>query len=182
MTVDENLQRANQKLVKKLLLVVSVAIVFAFAMVPFYDALCKITGLNGKTGGAASAQTVQARKIDTSRFVTVELNGNAMQGLSWEFGANQNRLRVHPGEIVLTAFHVKNPTNQALMGRAVPSVSPGWTAQYFNKIECFCFKQQTLNPGESKEMPLTFFVSPELPSDVKEIALSYAFFPVGKGS
>ncbi|MDD5181374.1 MAG: cytochrome c oxidase assembly protein [Gallionellaceae bacterium] len=180
--MDEDIRQANRKLVKKLLLAVAAASVFGFAMVPFYDALCKITGLNGKTGGAASAQTVQARKIDTSRFVTVELNGNTMQGLSWEFGANQNKLRVHPGEIVMTAFHVKNPTNQALMGQAVPSVSPGWTAQYFNKIECFCFKQQTLNPGESKEMPLTFFVSPELPKDVKEIALSYAFFPIGNGS
>lgn len=180
--MNENIQQANQKLIKKLLLAVSAAIVFSIAMVPFYDALCKITGLNGKTRGAAAAQTVQARKIDTSRFVTVELNGNTMQGLSWEFGANQNRYRVHPGEIIMTAFHVKNPTDQIIMGQAVPSVSPGWTAQYFNKIECFCFKQQTLNPGESKEMPLTFFVSPELPLDVKEIALSYAFFPVGKGS
>lgn len=180
--MNENIQQANKTLVRKLLLAVCAASLFGFAMVPFYDALCKLTGLNGKTAGAASEQTVRSRKIDTSRFVTVELNGNAMQGLSWEFGANQNRLRVHPGEIVLTAFHVKNPTDQILMGQAVPSVSPGWTAQYFNKIECFCFKQQTLKPGESKEMPLTFFVSPELPQNVKDIALSYAFFPVGKGS
>ena len=180
--MDENLQQANRKLVKKLLLVVFAASVFGFAMVPFYNVLCKITGLNGKTGGAASVQAVQARKIDTSRFITVELNGSTMQGLSWEFGANQDRFRVHPGEIIMTAFHVKNPTNQSLMGQAVPSVSPGWTAQYFNKIECFCFKQQTLGPGESREMPLTFFVSTELPQDVKEIALSYAFFPISKGS
>ena len=180
--MDENIRQANRKLVKRLLLVVAAAGVFGFAMVPLYDALCKITGLNGKTGGAASAQKVQARKIDTSRSVTVELGGNTMQGLSWEFAPNQNTFRVHPGEIVRTAFHVKNPTNQVLKGQAVPSVSPGWTAQYFNKIECFCFKQQTLNPGESKEMPLTFFVSPELPEGVKEIALSYAFFPIGNGS
>lgn len=180
--MNDNLQQANKSLVKKLLLAVVGAIVFAFAMVPFYDALCKLTGLNGKTGGAATTQTVDARKVDTSRLVTIELNGNTMQGLSWEFGANQNRYRVHPGEIVRTAFHVKNPTNLILMGKAIPSVSPGWTAQYFNKIECFCFRKQTLNPGEAKDMPLTFFVSPDLPSDVKEIALSYAFFPLPNGS
>lgn len=180
--MSKTLQQANRKLVNKLLLLVAATSVFGFAMVPFYDALCKITGLNGKTAGAVSAQTAQARKIDTTRLVTVELNGNTMQGLSWEFGASQNRFRVHPGEIVMTAFHVRNPTNQILKGQAVPSVSPGWAAQYFNKIECFCFKQQTLNPGESRKMPLTFFVSHELPRDVKEIALSYAFFPIDNGS
>ena len=180
--MEETLRQANRALVKKLMLAVSAAIVFAFAMVPFYDALCRITGLNGKTGSGVSGLKVAERKIDTSRLVTVELNGNTMQGLSWEFGPNQSRFRVHPGEIILTAYHVKNPTNQILMGQAVPSVSPGWTAQYFNKIECFCFQKQTLNPGESREMALTFFVSTELPQDIREIALSYAFFPLGKES
>lgn len=179
--MDGNIQQANRKLVRKLLLAVLAAGVFGFAMVPFYDVLCKITGLNGKTGGAVSAQAAQAGKVDMSRLVTVELNGSAMQGLSWEFGANQNKLRVHPGEVVMTTFHVRNPTNQILAGQAIPSVSPGWSAQYFNKIECFCFQRQALNPGESREMPLTFFISHDLPQNVKEIALSYAVFPIDQG-
>lgn len=174
--MDEALRHANRRLAMKLLLVAAAAIGFAFALVPFYDLLCKVTGLNGKTGGAV--QIAQASKTDTSRWVTVEFTSTVMPGLSWEFRPAQTRVRVHPGETTRISYLAKNPTNQTIAGRAVPSVSPGWTAQHFNKIECFCFQRQELKPGESREMPLVFFVSPELPAEVREISLSYTLFPV----
>ncbi|OGT01055.1 MAG: cytochrome c oxidase assembly protein [Gallionellales bacterium RIFCSPLOWO2_02_FULL_59_110] len=174
--MDEALRQANRRLTIKLLLMVAAATGFAFALVPFYDLLCKVTGLNGKTG--AAVQIAQAAKIDTARWVTVEFTGAVMPGMSWEFRPAQTRMRVHPGETAKTSYLAKNPTNRTMSGQAVPSVSPGWTAEHFNKIECFCFQRQVLQPGEAREMPLVFFVSPELPADVHEITLSYTLFPV----
>lgn len=174
--MDEALRHKNRRLTIKLLLMVAAATGFAFALVPFYDLLCKVTGLNGKTG--AAVQIAQASEVDTARWVTVEFTSTVMPGMSWEFRPAQTRMRVHPGEVTRINYLAKNPTNRAMAGQAVPSVSPGWTAQHFNKIECFCFQRQMLKPGEVKEMPLVFFVSPELPADVQEISLSYTLFPV----
>ncbi len=180
--MEESLRQANKKLAQKLVLVVVAAGAFGFALVPFYDVLCKVTGLNGKTDGTVYVQVAQAEKVDSSRWVTVEFAGNIMPGLSWEFSPRQHKLKMHPGEIVTTTFYARNPTNQVINGQAIPSVSPGWAAQYFRKLDCFCYKPQQLKPGESREMPLTFFISSELPQDVRELALSYSFFPLGGGS
>ena len=180
--MEESLKQANKRLARKLVLAVIAAGAFGFALVPFYDVLCRVTGLNGKTGGAVPAQAAQAEKIDPSRWVTVEFAGNAMPGLSWEFSPRQHKLQMHPGEIVTTTFFARNPTNQIIYGQAIPSVSPGWAAQYFRKVDCFCHKRQQLQPGESREMALTFFISSELPREVRELALSYSFFPVDRGS
>ena len=174
--MNDELRQANRRLTIKLLLMVAAATGFAFALVPFYDLLCKVTGLNGKTGGAV--QIAPASKVDSARWVTVEFTSTVMPGMSWEFRPAQTRMRVHPGETARISYLAKNPTNQAMTGQAVPSVSPGWAAQHFNKIECFCFQRQVLKPGEVKEMPLVFFVSPELPAEVQEISLSYTLFPV----
>lgn len=174
--MDEALRQANRRLTIRLLFLVAAATGFAFALVPFYDLLCKVTGLNGKTGGMA--QVAQASKADAGRWVTVEFTGTVMPGMSWEFRPAQTRIRIHPGETAKISYLAKNPTNQAMAGQAVPSVSPGWTAQHFNKIECFCFQRQDLQPGEAREMPLVFFISPELPAEVQEMSLSYTLFPV----
>lgn len=174
--MNEALRHANRRLTIKLLLMVAAATGFAFALVPFYDLLCKVTGLNGKTG--AAVQRAQVSKVDAARWVTVEFTSTVMPGMSWEFRPAQTRVRVHPGETARISYLARNPTNQAMTGQAVPSVSPGWAAQHFNKIECFCFQRQVLKPGEVKEMPLVFFVSPELPAEVQEISLSYTLFPV----
>ena len=174
--MNEALRKANRRLTIKLLFMVAAATGLAFALVPFYDLLCKATGLNGKTGGAG--QISQASKGDAGRWVTVEFTSTVMPGMSWEFRPAQTRMRVHPGEVARTSYLAKNPTNQTMAGQAVPSMSPGWTAQHFNKIECFCFQRQELKPGEVREMPLVFFVSPELPAELKELSLSYTLFPV----
>lgn len=176
--MDEMVRQANRKLAKKLVLTVIAAGAFGYAMVPFYDVLCSVTGLNGKTGNAVQA----VQTVDPTRMITVEFSGSTMPGLSWGFSPRQNRLKMHPGEIVTTTFFARNPTDQVIYGQAIPSVSPGWAAQYFKKMECFCYKQQQLQPGESREMALTFYISPELPQNIREIALSYSFFPLGKGS
>lgn len=178
---------SHAALVKKLLILVAGAFVFAFALVPLYNVLCEATGFNGKTAGkksgfvagglAADAQSAPSR-IDRSRLVTVEFTGTVMPGLPWEMRPLTTSLETHPGEMQQVRYLVRNTSDRPITGQAVPSVTPGQAAQHFEKIECFCFNQQALAPGESKEMPLVFVVKPDMDRDVRHITLSYAFFSI----
>ena len=170
---------ANRRLVVKLLWLVAGAVLFAFALVPLYNVLCEVTGFNGKTEGKA-ALAGKSMKVDESRWVTVEFTSSVMPGLSWDFYPKQASMKVHPGQVELATYVAKNVTNQAVAGQAIPSVSPGQAALHFKRIECFCFQRQELKPGETKEMPLTFYVSPDLPQNVQTITLSYAFYSAVK--
>jgi cytochrome c oxidase assembly protein subunit 11 len=169
------LSTKNNKLIKKLLWILVGSLLFAYALVPLYDVLCSVTGLNGKTNSTKAV--LDKAVIDNSRYVTVQFTTNVMPGLGWNFYPKQTSITMHPGKIETVVFLAKNITSQAVTGRAVPSVTPGIGAANLKKIECFCFVNQTLQPGEEKEMPLRFFVSPELPEDVTDMTLSYAFFP-----
>lgn len=168
----------HDRLIGKLVLAVCASAAFGFALVPLYDTLCRVAGLNGKTfsrgGLAADAQSVE--RVDRTRLVTVEFTGTVMPGLPWEMRPLKTSVDLHPGEMQQVAFLVRNTTDRPIVGQAIPSVTPGQAAQYFHKIECFCFTQQTLGPGEAREMPLMFIVKPELDGDVRTITLSYAFF------
>lgn len=174
----EQLQQKNRKLINKLLFVLLGSLAFAFALVPLYNVLCSLTGLNGKTD--TTAAEVAKVKPDTQRWVTVQFTTSVMSGLGWNFYPKQSSVKMHPGQIETVIFIAKNITNQVVVGRAIPSVTPGIGAVNLKKIECFCFVDQSLNPGEEKEMPLRFYVSPELPDDVTEMTLSYVFFPAVK--
>ena len=179
--------RSHRQLLIKLLVVIALAFAFGFAMVPLYDVFCQVTGLNGKTGakpgslgiaGISNPLTSSPSSIDSSRTVTVEFIGTVMPGLPWEMTALTSSLDLHPGELHQAKFRVHNLSDKTIVGQAIPSVSPGMAAQHFDKLDCFCFAQQTLAPGETKEMPLTFIVKPELDKDIRTITLAYAFFIV----
>jgi cytochrome c oxidase assembly protein subunit 11 len=165
----------NNRLAWKLSLIVLAGLLFAFAIAPLYDVLCKKLGLNGRADSTMTASD-RHMKIDKTRWVTVIFTGNTMPGLAWSFHANDKSLRVHPGEITLTSYEAKNNGADSEMGVAVPSVTPELAALYFKKIECFCFKQQTLKSGESRKMPVMFYVKPDLPADVNTVTLNYAFY------
>lgn len=165
----------NKKLAWKLSLMVLAGLLFAFAIAPLYDVLCKEFGLNGRADSTMTASD-KNMKIDKTRWVTVIFTGNTMPGLTWSFRPTDATLRVHPGEITLTSYTAKNNGVDSELGVAVPSVTPELAALYFKKIECFCFKQQTLKSGESKKMPVMFYVRPDLPADVNTVTLNYAFF------
>lgn len=175
MTDPAQRDAANRRLVGKLLWVIAGAVLFTIALVPLYNVMCEITGFNGKTGAVAD-QASKSMKVDTSRWVTVEFTSSVMPGLAWEFAPRQNSIRVRPGQIELATYTAKNVANREVVGQAIPSVSPGQASLYFKKIECFCFQRQALKPGETKEMPLTFYVSPDLPRHIETITLSYAFY------
>ena len=166
---------SNNQLAWKLSLIVLAGLVFGFALAPLYDVMCKKFGLNGRADSSATAFD-KTQVIDKSRWVTVIFMGNTMPGLSWSFHPKQSSMRVHPGEITLTSYVAKNNAENSQLGIAVPSITPELATLYFKKIECFCFKQQTLKAGENKEMPVMFYVKPDLPVEVNTVTLNYAFY------
>ena len=172
-SIETERQKANKKLVIKLVLGVVAALLFAFALVPLYNVICSMTGLNGKTNTIPAKASLQ---VDLTREVAVELTSSVMPGLGWNFYPETPKVMVHPGEIQTVTFIAKNVTNEVVTGQAIPSISPGQATPYFKKIECFCFQRQALNPGEVKKMPLRFYVSPDVPEDIRVITLSYAFY------
>ncbi len=153
---------------------------FGYALVPLYNLACQVAGLNGKTGRIdAQAAAVAA---PSARTVTVEFTGNATSGLPWEFRPLTKRIDVRLGETVTVKYYAHNTAQESVTGQAVPSVAPSAAAPHFKKIQCFCFTQQQLKPGETREMPVRFTVLPDLAPDVQTITLSYAFFNVDKVS
>lgn len=175
----KTLAKANRRLVVKLGIVTLAMFGFGYALAPMYDLMCQAFGLNGKTG-RVEAPVAAAKSVDTSRTVTVEFTGLATTGLPWEFKPMTRKLEVHPGATQEIKYWVRNIGNETITGQAVPSVAPGVTAAHFKKIECFCFTQQTLRPGEAREMPVRFVVDSALDKNVQTITLSYTFFNIDK--
>ncbi|WP_448566038.1 cytochrome c oxidase assembly protein [Thalassotalea ganghwensis] len=169
-------QQATKKTVKKLVLVVFAMFGFGFALVPLYDVFCDITGLNGKTSNTAAS--VNEHGVDETRVITVQFISRNAKGIPWQFEPMVNEVKVHPGEMKLVKFYAKNESSAPIVGQAVPSVSPGRAAIYFQKIECFCFNSQPLNANEDVEMGLQFYVDTELPEDVSTITLSYTLYDI----
>ena len=174
-----DMKQSHRRLALKLGGVVMAMFAFGYALVPLYDVFCELTGINGKTGRAEA--NVQ-RSVDRQRTITVEFMSTTGKGLPWEFRPTVKRMQVHPGETVETAYYARNTANERIVGQAVPSVAPNVAASYFKKIECFCFTQQTLAPGEEKTMPVRYVVDARVPADVHTITLAYTFFNTDKQS
>lgn len=172
-------QQNNLRLAIRLGWVALFFVGFGFAMVPMYDVFCKLTGLNGKTNATPMVPD-QNTQVDYSRKVTVEFLSQTMPGVGLEFKPEQFDIKVHPGEITHINYTVKNTSGRVFVGQAVPSITPAAATQYFEKLECFCFKQQTFAPGESRTMPVVFVVNPNMDRDLGTVTLSYAFFEAPK--
>lgn len=170
-------QKANTRLVAKLAFVVLAMFGFGFAMVPIYDVLCDITGLNGKTG-QLSTEAVSQFTVDADRTITVEFLANLNESLGWEFKPEVAKMAVHPGKVYTTHYYARNKTGRRVVGQAVPSVAPNAAASHFNKTECFCFTNQTFEAEEGRSMPVSFVIDPRLPARIRTVSLSYTFFDV----
>jgi len=162
----------NRRLFVRLAVVAAAMFGFGYALVPFYYQICAAWGVNSL--GEVPAKPVNTQ-IDRSRTVTIELDSNA-HGLPWRFRPLVRHIDVHPGELTTVEYEVVNERNEPVTAQAVPSYGPALAAAYFNKLECFCFTQQTLAPGETRRLPVLFVVDPRLPKEVNSIALSYTFF------
>ena len=147
---------------------------FGFALVPLYNLLCSVSGING-VATAATRSEVEMLQVDNSRLVTVEFDSTLNEGLPWKIERPPGKLKVHPGEMHNISYRATNLSNKTIKVQAIPGITPWQATEFFNKIQCFCFDTQTLGPGESRDMDLQFVVNRELPEQYKTITLSYTF-------
>ncbi|HEY1128449.1 MAG TPA: cytochrome c oxidase assembly protein [Roseateles sp.] len=180
------LHRDNRQLLMKLALIVALMFGFGYALVPLYKAICEALGINVLS--LSERQTLLATKgiadgngqVDYNREITVEFDTNARG--PWDFKPAVRHMTVHPGELSQVMYEFRNKQDRTMAAQAIPSYAPMQASAHFNKLECFCFNEYTLKPGETKQWPVVFVIDPKLPKDVKTITLSYTFFEVaGKG-
>ena len=182
-----SIRSENVRMVGKLAMVAAGMFGFGYALVPMYKAICEATGINilalGErevSGGGVSGKNLKAplnSQVDLNRTITVEFDANARG--PWTFRPAERSLQVHPGALTTVMYEFQNVQNRRMSAQAIPSYAPRQAAAHFNKIECFCFNQYTLDPGEKKQWPVAFVIDPKLSKDVTTITLSYTFFEVG---
>jgi cytochrome c oxidase assembly protein subunit 11 len=172
----------NRRMLGKLLVVALLMFGFGYALVPMYRAICDALGVNvlsrtEQRRESAAAGRGANTQVDTTRTVTVEFDANARG--PWDFKPAVASVQVHPGEIATVMYEFRNKQDRTMAAQAIPSYAPQQAMAHFNKLECFCFNEYTLKPGESKQWPVVFVIDPKLPKDVSTITLSYTFFEVG---
>ena len=176
------LRHENFRMVGKLAVITVSMFAFGYALVPLYKSICEMTGINILALGdrnipGATPNTPANTQVDVSRTITVEFDANSRG--PWEFKPAQRSVQVHPGEMATVMYEFKNVQDRTISAQAIPSYAPQQAGAHFNKLECFCFNQYTLAPGEKKSWPVVFVIDPKLSKDVKTITLSYTFFEVG---
>ena len=174
----------NRRMMGKLLVVTLAMFGFGYALVPMYRAICDALGINVLTlaeqraaTGSWSGRGAVNTQVDTARSITIEFDAN-VRG-PWQFKSAQRSLSVHPGEMATVEYEFTNVQNRTMTAQAIPSYAPMQASPHFSKVECFCFNEWTLAPGETRRWPVPFVVDPKLPKDVTTITLSYTFFEVG---
>jgi cytochrome c oxidase assembly protein subunit 11 len=175
----------NRRLLGKLTVIAALMFGFGYALVPMYRSICEALGINvltlsdqrTATGSWTTGAVAANSQVDLGRTITVEFDANARG--PWDFKPASRSLQVHPGEVTTVMYEFRNRQNRAMAAQAIPSYAPMVASPHFNKLECFCFKEWTLAPGESKSWPVVFVIDAKLPKDVNTITLSYTFFEVG---
>lgn len=165
--------------VAKLLLVVVGMFGFGFALVPMYQVFCEVTGFNGFVSTEAATQPLE--EVDTDRRVTVEFVSTVNQSHPWNFRPQQARMEVQPGRLYTAHFEIENLRDDSSVTQIIPSVAPGTAGRHFQKTECFCFTEQTFAAGESRSMPVTFYIDPALSDRTSTVTLSYTLFDLKAG-
>jgi len=181
-SVAAHVAASNRQMVVKLLVIAAVMFGFGYAMVPMYRAICEALGINvlSLVEREVPGVTSKARpntQVDTSRTIVIEFDANARG--PWSFRPERAQVTVHPGQLTTVMYEFRNTQSRTMSAQAIPSYAPKQATAHFNKLECFCFNQYTLKPGEVKRWPVVFVVDPKLPKDVTTITLSYTFFEVG---
>lgn len=172
---EDRRRRANHQLGIRLACVAVLFAGFGFAMVPLYDAFCRVTGLNGRTNAVAAAVT-PSYSVDERRWIKVEFLSHTMPGVELELEPEQFSMRVHPGALVQANYVARNRGDRTFVGQAVPSITPATATRYVQKVRCFCFSPQTFGPHEQRTLPVVFVISPKMDPDLRTVTLSYTFF------
>jgi cytochrome c oxidase assembly protein subunit 11 len=181
--VSQALARKNGRTAAWAGLLVLAMIGLAFASVPLYRLFCQVTGFDGTTMRASADSApgpVAGKEVD------VRFDANTASALPWKFRPEETVKRATIGERYIAFYTAKNLSARAVTGTATFNVTPVWAGKYFNKIQCFCFNEQLLKPGEEMRMPVVFYVDPKIVDDpdagrISEITLSYTFYPVDQG-
>ena len=169
--------RRNLPMLGRLALFALMMFGFGWAMIPLYNAICEVTGINNLTKRDESAEAfAKSTQVDASRTVRIEFDANRHG--PWQFKPAMRTLDVHPGELATVEYELVNTADETKAGQAIPSYAPEIGGRYFHKLECFCFQQQTLAGKETRRFPVVFVIDPKLPEDVNTITLSYTFFDV----
>ena len=179
---DAALRADNRAMGRKLVVVVAAMFAFGYALVPVYKTICNALGINVLSLAERDAPGVSTAapangQVDESRTITIEFDAN-VRG-PWDFKPEVASIQVHPGQLATVVYEFRNRQARTMSAQAIPSYAPQQAMAHFNKVECFCFRQQTLGPGESRRWPVVFVVDSKLPKDVRTITLSYTFFEVG---
>jgi len=173
-----NDSKANVLMMKKLLVFTLIMFVFGFALVPFYEKFCEVTGINNLLRPDVQ---VKENWVDESRWITIEFDANT-RGLPWQFRPLQTSARVHPGEPVNVMYEITNNSDREISGQAIPSYSPRFLDKYLKKFECFCFTKQVLKPRETRQMPVQFVIEPGISDEIHTVTVSYTFFELSDGA
>lgn len=171
------MRRRSNKSIYIAVSVVMLMFCFSFAMAPIYRVVCKRTGLNGNVRTPIVSAAASSNSHD-NRSIQVQFVATNNQNLPWEFYPKTNCLDVQPKQLATVTFFAKNNSDHPMTVQAIPSFTPANAAQYFHKVECFCFTQQTLQPHEEKNMAVVFRLDSDMPEDMKTITLSYTLFNV----
>lgn len=177
--MSKDLKKANTRVVSKTLLAVVGMFAFGYALIPIYNSVCEVLGINGKTEQIAGTEAAQ-RGVDRSRTVHVSFDATTNSRLPWRFEPLVESVDVHPGQVVQVRYKATNLSGADIIGQATHSVAPQKAASHFKKTECFCYSQQPLKSGETREMPVVFMIDPDLPEGIEEVTLSYTFFRADK--
>tara|TARA_B100000927_G_C16429748_1_gene455029 strand:+ start:792 stop:1352 length:561 start_codon:yes stop_codon:yes gene_type:complete len=169
------MDKGAKKTLIKLVIAVPLMFAFGFALVPLYDVFCEVTGLNGKVFQSEHSDELV---IDDGREISLQFISTNNENMPWTFKPSEQVMKIQTGKYHTATFYVKNTTNKKMMAQAVPSVAPSNAAEYLKKLECFCFEQQELMPGEEALLPVKLLVSNDLPKNIKNIILSYTIFDI----
>ncbi|MGM0557146.1 MAG: cytochrome c oxidase assembly protein [Myxococcota bacterium] len=175
--VNEEMVANNKKMGKKLILLIVFSFGLAAISIPLYRIVCQAVDPGGSSWQNGEIDSYEGVAVDKSRTIEVRFATNVNRQLPWEFEPPKDRITLHPGEKKLVKFRAKNlDQSNAITGQAVYDINPPMAGQHFKKIECFCFTEQTLEPGEEVEMPLYLWFDPEISKDIKQVTLAYTFF------
>ena len=169
------MKKEAKKTLIKLVMAVPLMFAFGFALVHLYDVFCEVTGINGKVFQSEYSEELVT---DDGRTIAIQFISTNNENMPWTFRPSEQVMKIKTGKYHAATFYVKNTTNKKMTAQAVPSVAPSNAAAHLKKLECFCFEQQELLPGEETLLPVKLLVSNELPSNIKNIILSYTIFDI----
>lgn len=170
------MNQGSKKTIRTLCFAVLGMFTFSFALVPLYNVFCEVTGLNGKIELRATNDT--NIEIDNGRDVSIQFVSHNNEEMPWTFEPSEDSIKIKTGKYHTATFYVKNPTDRTMIAQAIPSVAPSNAASHLKKLECFCFEEQELAPGEDALLPVRLIFDDKLPSAINSVVLSYTIFDV----